>query len=89
MFASCKRYFIGDYLKGSKSLHDQSRATLLFNITFTLIITGCITTIISLFLGTYAVMIPSLGNVILAIITLTLLKYVSIQSAASIYFFFL
>lgn len=89
MFTYAKSYFIGDYLKNSKSLHDQSRATLLFNITFTLIVTGIITTIISLFLGTYAVMIPSLGNIILAFITLTLMKYVSIQLAASIYFFFL
>jgi two-component sensor histidine kinase len=87
MFTSCKKYFIGDYLKKSDSLHDQSRATLLFNITFTLILTGSITSIISLILGTYGVLIPSLGNIILAGVTLLLLKYVNLQLAASIYFF--
>lgn len=87
MFNYAKSYFIGDCLKNSKSLHDQSRTSLLFNITFTLLLLGAIATIVSIVLGTYPILVPALGNVVLALLVLILLKFVSVQLSASIYFF--
>lgn len=87
MISYFKSYFIGEYLRNAKSLHDQSRIVLLFNITFSLFVLGFIASVVSLIAGTYPILVPAGGNMLLAIVVLLLLKFKSVQFSASIYFF--
>lgn len=87
MISYFKSYFIGEYLRNAKSLHDQSRIILLFNITFSLFVLGFIASVVSLIAGTYPILVPAGGNMLLALVVLLLLKFKSVQFSASIYFF--
>lgn len=89
MLNKIKQNIIGEHLTNLESQHDKTRLTLLFNIAFFILSIGIIATITSLILGTYPILIPSIGNVILALITLVLIKYVNFQFSAIFYFFML
>lgn len=86
MYSKVKLFFVGDYLDRLTSYHDKSRLGLLFNISFALLCMGIVTTIISLILGTYAVLVPALGNTILALITMVIISKINFQTAGIIYF---
>ncbi len=86
MYGRIKRYVIHEYLAETVSFHDRSRITLLFNIAYATFILGTIASFVSLILGTYPILIPGLGNVVLAGIALVILKSKNISLAAKIYF---
>ena len=86
MYSYWKNFFIGEFLKNSNSFHDKSRVGLLFNITFVLLFLGIIASVVSLIIGTYPVLIPALGNVFLALVSLLLIKYKNFQFSAAVYF---
>lgn len=86
MYGRIKRYEIHEYLAETVSFHDRSRITLLFNIAYATFILGTIASFVSLILGTYPILIPGLGNVVLAGIALVILKSKNISLAAKIYF---
>lgn len=68
------------------SLYDESKVLLLFNISSLLLILGFIATLVSLVLQTYPVLVPALGNLSLALVTLFLLTKGKLQLAAGLYF---
>lgn len=86
MYQNIKEYFIGDVLERLESYHDKSRLTLLFNISFALLLMGSITCVISLILGTHAVLVPAIGNTVLALITMLVIKKLTFQLAGLLYF---
>lgn len=87
MLKKFKTYIIGEQLNNLESYHDKTRINLLYNISFFVLSIGIIGSITSIILGTYPILIPSLGNIILAIFALGLTKSVSFQFSAKIYFF--
>ena len=86
MIKRFKLYIIHNQLIEAKGFHDKTRINLLFNLAFSVLILGLIASIISLIFETYPILIPAFGNVILATITLVLLKFSNFQFAATIYF---
>lgn len=86
MFGNLRAYFIGDLLQNSKSLHDKSRIGLFYNITFSLLVLGIISTIVALILDTKPILIPTVGNIVFSLITLFTIRIVNFTSAAIVYF---
>ena len=87
MFHSFRNYIIGSQYDTLESYHDKSRITLLYIIALFVLFLGVIATLISVVIGTYPILIPSIGNVVLAIIALLLVKFHSFQLGAKVYFF--
>lgn len=87
MLNSLRDYIIGSHYNSFESYHDKSRITLLYRIALFVLFLGVLATIISLIVGTYAVLIPSVGNIILSITALSLVKFHSFQLGAKVYFF--
>ena len=85
MYTTFKNKIIGDYIKEVDSLHDQSRILLLFNLTFTVFILALIAALLGLILGSYATLVPALGNVFLTATTLFILHKKKLKLAASFY----
>lgn len=86
MVNSLRNAVIGDQLDQLSSLHQKARYTLLFNIATIVLILGFLATVISLIMGTYPILVPGLGNVVFALITLVLMRLGKLQLAAKIYF---
>lgn len=86
MYKRLKTYFVADYIDRLDSHHDKSRLNLLFNITFAVLLMGTVSTIVSLVLGTYSVLIPSIGNSIFALLTMFIMSKWRFQTAGIIYF---
>ena len=68
MIKRYKQFFIADKLLESYSFHNKTRLSLLFNSSVLVMVLGIIATILSLILKAYPVIIPALGNVVLAIL---------------------
>ena len=86
MIKRFKLYIINNQLIEATGFHEKTRINLLFNLAFFVLTLGLIASIISLILGTYPILIPAFGNVVLASITLVLLKFWKFQFSATIYF---
>lgn len=89
MLNNFKQLIIGKQLIKFDNHHDKTRINLLYNIAFFVLTLGVIASIISVILGTYPILVPSFGNVVLAIVALLIIKYYSFQLSAKIYFFLL
>lgn len=70
MYRKLKMYFIGGCLETLESIHDKSRLTLLFNLSFAVTLMGVMSALVSTVIGTYSVYIPALGNIFFGLITL-------------------
>lgn len=88
MFKAIRKIWIGEYLDQTKSLHQQSRIELFFNITFSVFTLGILAGIIGLLSGAYATLIPSLVNVLLTGVTLVILRQKRLDIAAIFYLTF-
>ena len=86
MFTEFREHIIRNCLNEDISLHHRSRVILMFNLAFSVTALGVLATIISLFLGTYPILIPALGNVGLGILALTFMRSGKFQLGAKIYF---
>lgn len=89
MYTKIKHYVIQEYLDETISFHDRSRILLLFNIAFSTFLLGFLASVVSLILGTYPILVPGLGNVILALLALGILRTKNLLLSAKIYFSFL
>lgn len=87
MYQKCKSYFIGELLLETSSFHDHSRITLIYNLAFSVMLLAGLAGIISLLIGTYPVLIPAFGNIVLSLIVLFFLKRKQFEISAKIYFF--
>jgi len=87
MFDSLRNYIIGNHYDNLESYHDESRIILLYRIALFVLFLGVVATLISVIIETYPILIPSIGNVVLAIIALVLIKFHSFQLGAKVYFF--
>lgn len=86
MYKAIRHKIIGAYLQETESLHDQSRITLFFNITFSVFIIAGIAATIGLITGSYATLVPTFGNMILTLISLVILSKHKLRAAALLYF---
>lgn len=90
MYRKLKTYFIGGCMSLLDSVHDKSRLTLLYNLTFAVLIIGVVSTIVSIFLGTYSMLIPSFANVFFSLTILYVIRLTKDFSiVAKIYFMLL
>jgi two-component sensor histidine kinase len=90
MYNRLKSYFIGESENIIDSIHDLSRLKLLFNLTVFVTLIASISVVISLILGTYALILPSLVNLIISLITLIILRKTGdFITAAKFYLIFL
>jgi two-component sensor histidine kinase len=87
MYNKVKNFCIGQLLMETSSFHDKSRITLLFNLSFSVLILAILAGIISLIFRTYPVLVPAGGNVFLSLITLFFLRKNQFEVSAKIYFF--
>ena len=87
MYRSVKAFFIGECISGLKSIHDQSRLTLLFNLAFAVTLMGFVATIVSIIIQTYPVFVPSLGNLIFGLTTLFIIKFTGRFDVAAKFYF--
>ena len=90
MYSIAKNYFIGESEKVIDSIHDLSWLKLLFNLTIFVSLIALISLVFSMALGTYALIIPSLVNLIISLITLMILRKTGdFITAAKFYLIFL
>lgn len=90
MYGSLKSYFIGNCLSKLESIHDKSRLTLLFNLSFAVTLMGVVSAIVSTFIGTYSVYVPAFGNILFGLITLYSIRLTnSFIGIAKVYFILL
>lgn len=83
---SIYHWIIGDQLSPEDNLHEWSRLKLFINISVALVVIGSLVSIAALILGTHAILVPGLGNTILALIAITFLKLRMIKVAEIFYF---
>ena len=74
------------YLSHTTSFQKIAQASLLCNIALVLVFVGILVSLIALVLGTYPVLIPALGNLFLALITLGIMYTGRLKLAAVLYF---
>ena len=90
MYKKLKTYFIGGCMSSLNSVHDKSRLTLLYNLTFAVLIIGVVSAIVSTFLGTYSMLIPSFANIFFSLLILYVIRWTKDFSVvAKIYFILL
>lgn len=87
MYFKFKNYFIGQLLMEATSFHDKSRIRLLYNLAFSVLILALLAGIVSLIVGTYPVLVPAGGNILLSSITLFFLRRKQFEISAKIYLF--
>lgn len=83
---SIYHWIIGDQLSPEDNLHEWSRIKLFINISVTLFVIGLLVSVVAIIVGTYPVLIPGLGNTVLAGIALMFLKFRMIKVAETFYF---
>lgn len=87
MYYKLRSYFVGDKYDYFESIHDKSRISLLFNLALLVTIMGLVAFVISVFVGTYPVLIPSIGNMVFGSVTLLLLKFLKGFKVAAVFYF--
>lgn len=80
-----RKYILGDS-QNTYSIHKLSQTNLLLNFATMLVLAGGIVLGISLIIGTHSILYPAIGNIVLALIVLTILKYGQVRVAAAFYF---
>lgn len=83
---SIYHWIIGGQLTPEDNLHEWSRIKLFINISVTLVVIGSLVSIAALILGTHAILVPGMGNAVLATIAIALLKFGKIKAAEIFYF---
>lgn len=87
MYKKLKTYFIGGCMSSLDSVHDKSRLTLLFNLTFAVLLMGIVAALISTILGTYSVYVPAFGNILFGLATLYAIRWTKdFATVAKFYF---
>lgn len=89
MLRRLRHRFIGEILEDTTSFHKKSQVILLFNIAFVVGFTGFTVTILGLLLGTYPMLIASIGNMIFATIALLIMRTGKMKLAGTLYFIIL
>lgn len=83
---SIHSWILGRTIEPENNLHEWSRLKLFINISVWLFVIGVLVSVVALILGTYAVLVPGLGNSLLAAIALLLMKQKLIKAAELFYF---
>jgi len=86
MLKRYKQFFLDIKLLESYSIHDQTRINLLFNISVFVFVLSSLASIISVIIGSYPILIPALGNLVLSILVQFIMKYKDFVLAGKIYF---
>ena len=89
MYRNLKTYFIGGCMSSLNSVHDKSRLTLLFNLTFAVLLMGIIAALVSTLLGTYSVYVPAFGNIVFGLTTLFAIRWTKNFTRVAKFYFIL